>query len=299
MIRLPPFASALSFALLLVFVCCRVSADEPIIRSGDRVALVGGTMIESLQQHGDCEVAVLLKQPELKIPFRNLGWSGDDVSGVARRVFGEQPDGYSRLIRDLGFASPTVAVIGYGFAEAADGTERMPFFEQGLNRLLDDLTSANIRPVLLKPFEFPGIRTAGYSSAVEAGRKIVDQISQQRTLPVIDAWEPIEKLGPEAFSVDGLRLSDRGQLAVGTAIAASLLGVVVEDLTLDSAQQQRGEELSKLVAAKNELFFHRHRPMNETYLFLFRKHEQGNNAIEAEKFGELVEQADQKIWAGL
>ncbi|MBA62943.1 MAG: hypothetical protein CMJ76_11315 [Planctomycetaceae bacterium] len=50
------------------------------------------------------------------------------------------------------------------------------------------------------------------------------------------------------------------------------------------------------IIQKNMLFFHRHRPQNETYLFLFRKHEQGNNAIEVPQFDELVDNYDRKIY---
>ena len=40
--------------------------------------------------------------------------------------------------------------------------------------------------------------------------------------------------------------------------------------------------------AKNRLYFYRWRPQNETYLFGFRKHEQGNNAVEIPQFDPLV-----------
>ena len=43
---------------------------------------------------------------------------------------------------------------------------------------------------------------------------------------------------------------------------------------------------------KNELFFHRWRPANSTYLFGFRKHEQGQNAKEIPEFDPLIEAAD-------
>ncbi len=47
--------------------------------------------------------------------------------------------------------------------------------------------------------------------------------------------------------------------------------------------------------AKDFLFFNRWRPQNETYLFGFRKHEQGQNAKEIPMFDPLIEQADKKI----
>ena len=49
------------------------------------------------------------------------------------------------------------------------------------------------------------------------------------------------------------------------------------------------------VQEKNRLFFHRWRPANETYLFLFRKHEQGNNAKEIPMFDPLIEKEERKV----
>jgi hypothetical protein len=46
---------------------------------------------------------------------------------------------------------------------------------------------------------------------------------------------------------------------------------------------------------KDELFFNRWRPQNETYLFGFRKHEQGQNAREIPMFDPLIEAADKRI----
>lgn len=52
--------------------------------------------------------------------------------------------------------------------------------------------------------------------------------------------------------------------------------------------QQQTEKLRRLLHRKNDLFFHHYRPQNETYLFLFRKHEQGNNAVEIDQFPPLI-----------
>lgn len=49
------------------------------------------------------------------------------------------------------------------------------------------------------------------------------------------------------------------------------------------------------IAKKNQWFFHRFRPQNETYLFLFRKHEQGNNAVEVEQMLPHVESLEKSI----
>src|SRR5204863_3596881 len=58
---------------------------------------------------------------------------------------------------------------------------------------------------------------------------------------------------------------------------------------------EQAEELRETILKKNELFFYRWRPQNNTYLFLFRKYEQGQNAGEIPKFDPLVQEQETKI----
>ena len=69
------------------------------------------------------------------------------------------------------------------------------------------------------------------------------------------------------------------ELIPGSAIGALLAG--------ESHFFQRGQ--------KNRLFFHRWRPANETYLYLFRKHEQGKNAKEIPQFDPIIEKREREI----
>src|SRR5688500_7218435 len=55
------------------------------------------------------------------------------------------------------------------------------------------------------------------------------------------------------------------------------------------------EELRKTIVKKNELFFHRWRPQNQTYLFGFRKYEQGQNAKEIPMFDPLISEQEEII----
>jgi lysophospholipase L1-like esterase len=55
------------------------------------------------------------------------------------------------------------------------------------------------------------------------------------------------------------------------------------------------ELLRKTVVRKDELYFHRWRPQNITYLFGFRKHEQGNNAVEIAQFDPFVKKLEDEI----
>ncbi len=282
-----------------------LSAAEPLVRQGDTVALLGGTLIESLQGHGDLETPFQLTAPELQVRFRNLGWSGDNYTGSARRVFGSPADGYARLQQDVQAAKPTLIVVGYGFAEASDGLHSAQQLEVGLRKLSGDLSASNCRLAFMLPFPMPGIKTADYAQALDVAVEAIEKVASESDSPVIDPRATMKELGEQAFDETGLRLSAMGSKGLGDFLAAELLGVTPEQLAPEQpapGNQKRGiplemrSSLASIIADKDAMFFHRYRPMNETYLFLFRKHEQGNNAVETEQFQQLVEQADEEIW---
>jgi hypothetical protein len=60
-------------------------------------------------------------------------------------------------------------------------------------------------------------------------------------------------------------------------------------------QYEQAEKLRQATIKKNRLYFYRWRPQNETYLFGFRKHEQGQNAREIPLFDPLVAEEEKEI----
>lgn len=58
---------------------------------------------------------------------------------------------------------------------------------------------------------------------------------------------------------------------------------------------RQAERLRQLIIEKNSLYRHKLRPINKTYIFLFRRHEMGHLAREMEDFDELVEGKEELI----
>jgi hypothetical protein len=108
---------------------------------------------------------------------------------------------------------------------------------------------------------------------------------------VVDLFTQLPTTAPpgDKLTENGVHLSNAGyaQAARVFAVASG------HESSADFAA--RSDTLRKQVVAKNTLFFHRWRPANETYIFLFRKHEQGNNAVEIPQFDPLVDAAEQKV----
>jgi lysophospholipase L1-like esterase len=260
-------------------------ADQPLLQPGDTLALVGGTFVERMQAVPALEAELQGRRPDWKLRLRNLGWSGDDVHGFARKVFETDPEkGFERLHRDLDLAAPSVVLIAYGFAEASNGAAAVQRFEPGLRRLAQSMLDRQRRVILMQPFALPGIRTPGYADSIAACAAAVERVGQDLGVPVVN-------VSCDAFTGDGLLPSPAGYQAIARQLAGALLG----DASRGGAAAA-DEQLAGLIRSKDELFFHRHRPQNETYLFLFRKHEQGNNAVELPQFDPLVDQLDQQIW---
>jgi lysophospholipase L1-like esterase len=107
----------------------------------------------------------------------------------------------------------------------------------------------------------------------------LDRADEVRKL-VVRGLEP----GKYTLRIDG---KPAGRVEVTTAPTTLSLMRVPE--------QEQVERLRDAIVAKNRWYFHRWRPQNETYLFGFRKHEQGQNAAEIPQFDPLVADQEKRI----
>jgi lysophospholipase L1-like esterase len=92
------------------------------------------------------------------------------------------------------------------------------------------------------------------------------------------------RAGKYVLCVDGERVAD------GDAAAWQRGVRIMRGPDFDQA-----ERLRRTIHTKNGLYFYRWRPQNETYLFGFRKHEQGQNAAEIPRFDPLVSEQEEAI----
>ena len=363
---------------------------------GDRIVLVGDTLIERDQRYGYLETFLTIENPELNLTFRNLGWSGDSVAGLSRAGFDPPEAGFRALIEQIKAAKPTVLIVGYGMADSFDGESGVPRFVAGLNALVQAVAPTNARVVRLSPIPHqslgqplpdPAAHNHDLALYTEAIRR-ADHGLDGRFVELLDwfrdrsgctddgihlnekgYWQFAQAIsfnlgqvethgmpGPIVIRHDGKVLETHSRKVFDVKATATSLHFVVQGKTLpaptepqhrlkkahttpwtanertpdmripgltpgnfalkidgktvamiDAATLGKGidlwtgperdqvEQLRKTINEKNLLFFHRWRPQNNTYLFGFRKHEQGNNAIEIPKFDPLVEAKEREI----
>src|SRR5712692_5596744 len=110
------------------------AADDFEFKDGDRVVLIGSTLIEREQRYGYWEAALTAANPTKNITFRNLGWSGDTVWGEARAGFDSPAEGYKSLVEHVKAEKPTVIIVGYGTNESFAGKHGLPKFKEQLKK---------------------------------------------------------------------------------------------------------------------------------------------------------------------
>jgi lysophospholipase L1-like esterase len=372
-------------ALMLVPSAARAETLE--LKDGERVALIGSTMIEREQRYGYWEAMLTSRYPGRNIQFRNLGWSGDTVWGEARAGFGTPADGYKLLIEHVNSLKPTVIVLSYGLNESFSGDAGLSAFDQQFQTLIKDLSANKPRIAVLAPFRLEK-QPAPLPDPEQANKNLWHYISamHETTVNRDHLWMDMKPLverhqagdnplqltengihfsplgywvtagmlenelqfSPSGWHVEldaqgkslqteGTKLTDvqatatglqftltsnvlpttaalrspghSGVLAVkglkpgkyqlwvdGLQIAKGTHDEWSERIGVDDPHELRQiEQLRNTIIKKNELYFHRWRPQNITYLFGFRKHEQGNNASDIPKFDPLVAEQEAKI----
>ena len=310
-VGLPPLAAQLLLAVAL-WPWSDTGAAEPAgrlgfeLQAGDRVVLLGDAIIEREGERGAIETALVATHPGAHLTFRNLGWSGDTVWAESRGVFDAPSAGYARLldlVRGLEF---TVVIVAYGRNESFAGVAGLGAFRAQLGRLCRDLReppreagdrAPPTRLVLVTPPPFEATPPLSAVAATARNAALSDYAAAIRAVAIDEGAGIVDLFGGVTNSLPaGERLTENGvHLSAAGYDAAAAVFAAATGKPLSGDFAARTATLRAAVNEKNRLFFHRWRPANETYLFLFRRHEQGNNAVEILQFDPLVEAAEATV----
>jgi lysophospholipase L1-like esterase len=257
---------------------------EPLnFQQGDRVVILGSTLIEREQKSGFWEAALSAKNAGKNITFRNLGWSGDTVHCESRGSFDGPPKGFANTVALVKELKPQVIILCYGHNESFDGPAGVSRFKDGLNKLITALQPTKARFVLMSPTPFedtPPLKDLKLRNEnLAIYRDALKSVAESKQFEFFDLFEKVQALKTGKLTDNGIHLT-----AEGYRQTASLFGPLPSD-----------DSVRSLIQEKNQLFFHRWRPQNFTYLFGFRKHEQGKNGVEIPQFDPLVEEKEKLI----
>jgi putative heme-binding domain-containing protein len=321
---MPRLNTLLALCALIAFQPSASAAGENrklTLEDGDRVLLIGDVLIERENNYGVLETKMRQEFPGKKFAVRNLGYSGDTPLGASRASFDPVAKGIEQLEEQLAVVKPTVAIIGYGMAASLEeltyrkndpalnpdparyGTEHTPArLKREVAQLMDLITKhsagGKVRFVILGPIAHEDLRgsrpglpnPAEHNALLAAYGRSLAELATEKNVPFIQAEWKSQGIALDFGTDNGIHLTERGYRALSEGVAAQL-GWSVNKTSWDKPATA-AETLRASVLRKNSLFFHRSRPANYTYIFGFRKREQGNNAVEIPKFDPLIETAE-------
>jgi hypothetical protein len=180
-------------------------------------------------------------------------------------------------------------------------------FKKELAQLMDTIVEENksaggagVRFVLLSPIRHEDLRKfkpglpdpTQHNLLLAQYSKVINELAQERGERFVSLGELASVVAEQAqgeqphLTENGIHLTEFGYATLANVVSAQLG---------ETPGHAPSPSLRKAIIHKNELFFHRWRPANSTYLFGFRKHEQGQNAKEIPEFDPLIAAADTAI----
>ncbi len=273
------------------------AADKFELRDGDRVLFIGDTIFEREVDYGNLEAALATRFGDRDVKFRNLAWAGDTPMGRARASFDwnhPEEDWLKRVKEQVGLVKPTVAFLDYAMTAALEGgTNGAPKYAADLSRLMaaiNETSGTKVRFVLFGPLQQQGERPGSPRTlALEAINDATARVAREHDAIFVDTLRVTRPLTMVRMVLydNPVALNPMGHAMFAQRVVDELCGA------RDGAAPT--EPLLAAIRKKNELFFHRWRPENWTYLFGFRKGEQGRNSVEIPRFEPLIAEWESRI----
>lgn len=272
------------------------AADRFELLDGDRVVFLGDGLIEQEQYFGWIEVMMTTAFPDRDVTFRNLGWNADTPAGDSRFGLsllqaGRAPvdEGWKQLQKQLELTKPTVLVLGYGMGSSLEGGRAgIGKFTADYRRLLTRVSeiSPKARFVLLSPVQRldSDHPQAGVLKQYSVAIKKLAEAQGGRFVDLL----PVAKNADQRK--DPIHLNEAGYRE-----AAAVIGKSLGMSDSGWADNRHTKTLRDMILQKNQWWFHRSRPANMAYVFGFRKHEQGQNAVEIPQFDKLIAEDETRI----
>ena len=280
-------------------------------RNGDRVLFIGDSFFEREVDYGHIETQFTAHFADRDVIYRNLGWAADTPLGRSRASFdwNKSGDDWLKRVKDqVTLVKPTVAFLSYGMtasleiasASSAGGQQALlDQFQREISQLMEairEVSGAKVRFILLGPApagSFQGLlpeeaaRLLSAQKAVDASLSSLATLSGARFQSMLGWSGQSGSSRDKHVSVDGVTLAESSYRVLAGMLDRELFGA--------GAPSGNRDLLNAAIRKKNELFFNRWRPANWTYLFGFRKHEQGRNSVEIPQFDPLIAQWDARI----
>jgi lysophospholipase L1-like esterase len=214
----------------LVLACPGRAHGDFALRDGDTVVFLGDSITAARTYGKIIENYTLLRFPDRKVRFINAGWGGDTAAG-----------GLKRLDRDVLDRGATVLIVAYGINDIGWGlkadAEHKRIYLDAIRGIIEKCKVRGVRVYIGSAAitaEHPDVAERGFLQTMcDEGMALARSMGEhdidiQRTMRKIQ-WTVLKanastpaKDRATLHAVDGIHLSDLGQLAMAFAILKGL-----------------------------------------------------------------------------
>lgn len=298
---------------LLLLLCGSAAANAapagPLeLRKDDHVCIIGNTLADRMQHSSWLESIIYAKYPKQELVFRNLGFSGDELTLRLRsEAFGTPDDWLKHEKADVVFAM-------FGFNESFKGTAGLPAFRNDLDQFIKETLKKDYsgkgapRLVLFSPiaqekhadpnFPNPDARNLEIQMYADAMGEVANA-NGVRFVDLFAASKQAYTRATEPLTINGIHLNDEGYRALAPAMFHAIFG--------DAAPTTGSAELQKLRAAiddKNNEWFKRYRTVDGYNVYGGRSHLKFDGVMnrdvllrEMDMRDVMTANRDKRVWA--
>ena len=276
----------------------RVTTAIPLkLNRGDRIALIGNTLLDRVRHFGYLESLIQQRFPKHRLVVRNLAWAADEVALQPR------PANFAGVEQHLTHEKADVILAAFGFNESFAGKDGVPAFRRKLADYLDGLQTKAFngksapRIVLISPIaneNAQGVRAADLNNArIKLYVDVMKQVARQQRVGFVDVFtrtrQEMESVGSD-LTINGAHLNDAGYELFAEVLVNGLFG---------EASVPARPALRSAIIEKNRLYFRRYRPLNTFYYTGGRNKAYGylDFLPAMRNFELMVANRDRRIWA--
>ncbi|HTI50964.1 MAG TPA: PVC-type heme-binding CxxCH protein, partial [Planctomycetaceae bacterium] len=291
-----------------------LNAAEPappfVLQKGDRICLIGNTLAERMQHDGWLEAYLYSRFPKSDLVFRNLGYSGDELTTRLRSAGFGSPDDH------LTFNKADVIFAFFGYNESFAGEAGIEKFKTDLTSFVQHIRTQKYngrsapRLVLFSPIANEDLHDRNLpdgranNARIELYTAAMKQVAAANGVTFVDLYQPtldFYRKSRQPLTINGVHLNEFGDEQLAQIIDRGLFprvpGPKPEPIAL--------EALRKAVVDKNFYWYNCYRTVDGYSIYGGRADlafvDRQTNRVVAQREMEVLDvmtaNRDKRIWA--
>ena len=241
------------------------------LNKGDRIALIGNTLLDRSQHFGYFEALLHAHFPDHELVVRNLCWSADTVDLRPR------PANFADLDQHLTHEKVDVIIAAFGFNESFAGADGIADFEKELAAFLIGLKTKAYngksapRLLLVSPIANENVTAVNAADMnneriqlyVESMRKV----AVEQKIGFVDVFQSLKAAMTSPgtdLTINGCHLTEQGYATFAEKLFTQTFGVS-EAVVQKYLSNSNSESLRAAITDRNRQFVRRYRPVNTFY----------------------------------